>query len=522
MKQMMKIFGLVLLTFTLSTCSDFIKLTDSGYSNQIALKKDQTFSILFSHNINGETHPCGCRKFPLGGLPQIYGQMTEIRSQHPVIYVDTGDTFFETPIIPDYNLKSARYKAEKLAEAMDELGLRIFVPGDQDFALGVEFLSALSQKHKFEFLMSNATNNLKIKHQKKIEIEVGKDKYVFVSLVDPSLLQPQYKNFFKPIKEEIENIVKTLNPKNKNILLSHAGFEADEKLAQKFEIFDWIIGAHTQTFLTEARTVNKTQIAQVLSRNHYLGELKFYTEDKYELLEIRDEKKDLAKPNPMVGWLDKFKTEYDEILAVEQALLGDQIITDNRIPTYISCSQCHTKQVEFWQETAHSVSFSTLIHAKASNNPSCVKCHSVGLNSPNGFSAKSNMVVSEVEGFDSDKYWEELGEKVKFEHPVRELAGQKRKEIIKSWIKYDQEKKITHNYGNVQCLNCHNQDAEHPFSENTPVAADQMQSKCLNCHSRDQSPEWYIKNEKGLATSLDEKYFAEQLKKVACPLDKKE
>lgn len=522
MNSLSKFSLLLLLTLLCFGCSDFIKLTDSSYSDEIALKKDQQFSIIFSHNINGETHPCGCRKFPLGGLPQVYGQIKKLQTDHPLVYVDTGDTFFETPVIPEYNLKSARFKAEKLAEAMDELGLRIFLPGDQDFALGVEFLSALSNKHKFEFLISNANENLKIKHKKRIEIKVGKDKFVFVSLIDPTLLQPQYRNFFKPIREEVEKIVKTLDPKDKNILLSHAGFDFDKKIAEKHKVFDWIIGAHSQTFLTEARLVNNTKIAQVLSRNHYLGELQFYSKDDYELLEMRDEKKDLVKPNPMITWLDKFKTEYDEILAVEQTLLGDQISTDNRIPSYISCSQCHTKQVEFWQETAHSISFSTLIHAKASNNPSCVKCHSVGLNSPNGFSSKGNMIVSDKENFDSDRYWEELGSKVKFQHPVRELAGAKRKEIIQSWMKYDQEQNITHNYGNVQCLNCHNQDAEHPFSENIPVTAEDMQGKCLNCHSRDQSPEWYVKNEKGLATSLNEKYFADQLKKVACPVDKKE
>ena len=512
---------LVLILFFTVSCSDFIKLTDSEYSNEIALKEDQKFSVVFSHNINGETHPCGCRKFPLGGLPQVYGQIQKLRSEHPIFYVDTGDTFFDSPVVPDFNLKSARFKAEKLAEAMDELGLRVFLPGDQDFALGVEFLSSLAEKHKFQFLISNARETLKIKHVKKIEIKVGKDKFVFVSLLDPSLLKPQFQNFFHPTNH-ISEIVKGLDPKDKNILLSHAGFDFDEKIAKKYEVFDWIIGAHTQSFLTEPREVNKTRIAQVLSRNHYLGELKFYTKDKYELLEMRDETKNLVDPNPMVGWLDRYKIEYDEILAVEQSLLGDQIETDNRIPTYISCSQCHTKQVEFWQETAHSVSFSTLIHAKASNNPSCVKCHSVGMNKQQGFSSKGNMVVSEKENFDSDKYWEELGSKVKFQHPVRELAGQKRKEIIKSWINYDKEHKVTHNYANVQCLNCHNQDGEHPFSENVEVTAEQMQGKCLNCHSRDQSPEWYVKNEKGLATDLNEQYFAEKLKMVACPKDSNE
>ena len=40
---------------------------------------------------------------------------------------------------------------------------------------------------------------------------------------------------------------------------------------------------------------------------------------------------------------------------------------------------------------------------------------------------------------------------------------------------------------------------------------------CIKCHTQDQSPEWYYKDNKGIATTLNKKYFAKQLKKVACP-----
>ena len=152
----------VLTTILLSTlgCSEFLKLTDSQYGNEIALDQGEKFSVVFSNNINGETHPCGCRKFPLGGLPQVYGQLNSLRAKHPLVYVDSGDTFFETPVIAEYNRKSAEFKARKIAEALDDLGLRIFTPGDQDFAMGVEFLAEMSKSSAFDHeYLSNLESN---------------------------------------------------------------------------------------------------------------------------------------------------------------------------------------------------------------------------------------------------------------------------------------------------------------------------------------------------------------------------
>ena len=82
---------------------------------------------------------------------------------------------------------------------------------------------------------------------------------------------------------------------------------------------------------------------------------------------------------------------------------------------------------------------------------------------------------------------------------------------------YHQHKeKLTHKFANVQCLNCHQQAPDHPFdiSDNEKTS---FESTCIKCHTSDQSPEWYEKDSKGLATSLNKEYFAKKLKEVSCP-----
>src|SRR5690606_27500849 len=86
---------LLSLTF-LASCSYFISNFAGEDYAVIGMKSDQ-LKLLFSHNISGETHPCGCRTFPLGGLPQIAGEMHELQEDgSELFYVDTGDTFFPT------------------------------------------------------------------------------------------------------------------------------------------------------------------------------------------------------------------------------------------------------------------------------------------------------------------------------------------------------------------------------------------------------------------------------------------
>ena len=93
-----------------------------------------------------------------------------------------------------------------------------------------------------------------------------------------------------------------------------------------------------------------------------------------------------------------------------------------------------------------------------------------------------------------------------------------RKKAAKKWFKLDEKYGVAHNYANVQCLNCHDKAKDHPFEmDTTPKSKTSMASKCIKCHTSDQSPEWFHKDNKGIATTLNKKYFAKQLKKVACP-----
>lgn len=522
---------LLSLLFLLISCDQFVKSTDGEYFNEYKGSEKKDIQIIFSHNINGETHPCGCRNFPLGGLPQAYGVVKSEEKKSPTLYVDSGDTFFPSPIIAEFLLKSSKYTADKIAQALSMQGLAFMTPGDQDFALGAEFLAGLQKKHNLTFLLSNAKKDFKVPHKKLIHIKQGDIDLYFIGVLDPSLLKPEMRSSFvspdQILKSAIEEIKKKSSDKKTRriILMSHSGLEVDRALAKQFKDIDWIIGAHSQSYLRFSEDVGTTQIGQVLSRNHFLGKITIpqvsQKKDKYEIIEARDETKDLIKKNPMISWLTVYKSELDKIQESEQNSIGVSATFDH-LPTSKNCMECHTKQGEFWQGTAHSISFKTLIDAKAANNTTCIGCHSVGYKDAKGYLIPKKIVISDKEKFDITTYWSEFNSKIKLPgKSVRDLSSKERLGVAKEWAKHDTKFEVTHNFANVQCLNCHVQTNDHPFDTANKLKPD-YQKACLNCHTADQSPEWYTKDAKGLADKPNVDYISKKIKDVSCPKIKDE
>ena len=234
-------FKLLSLTLLLSSCTQFVQNTDDEYFDVIDNKtKSEHLSLIFSHNINGETHPCGCRSFPLGGLPQVAGELHDLRKKLPLFYVDTGDAFFPSTQVPTLLEKSQLFTAGKIAESFDNNGLDIFLPGDQDFAYGENFLADISKKHKFKFIISNLKAHSKIKHQKWIAKKFGNQNIVFLGILEPSLLSMKHRDLlaspYISVKKTLQEITEKLGSLKdlKIVLLSHSGMDFDKKFAALF------------------------------------------------------------------------------------------------------------------------------------------------------------------------------------------------------------------------------------------------------------------------------------------------
>jgi hypothetical protein len=519
-----RIWTLLAILLWVAACARMVSSLDESYYEEVTPKTGVTeASILFSHNINGETQPCGCNKFPLGGLEQTAGHFHQVQSAMPVIYVDTGDLFFPSPILPVNLIGSHSFTANKLIEAVEHLGLKFYVPGDQDFALGINWLADLSKKAKFTFLMANLREGSSFKSKKWARISVGEKKVLFIGVLDPELLQSTQSSLFSSPEVAIEEALKDADPASDElvILLSHSGMEKDRRYAQLFPRLNWIIGAHTQNFTQRSIDEGQTQLVQVLSRNHYIGQLKFGigakdSQVKFGLLETREEFSKVVDPNPMTPLMQSWRTGVAAEQAKEQILISSSQQAQDPLPTFNSCLECHQKQTAFWQGTAHANAWHTLAAKGSDNDASCVGCHSVGWQAKQGFMSTPERVRFE-KIHDATKlaaYTKDLAANYAGVKSIRALSAVQRKKLAQGQMKLMTKHKVSHDYGNVQCLNCHDKNRDHPFDGSLQNSGADMSAKCIQCHTADQSPDWYKNGQPNKAV------VAQRMKAVACPSGK--
>jgi 2',3'-cyclic-nucleotide 2'-phosphodiesterase (5'-nucleotidase family) len=104
----------------------------------------------------GAIEPCGCVKDMLGGIDHAAAFISSQKKSAPhSIVVGAGPMFFEGPTVEQEERKQALFKAEAMASSLHDLGLVAWAPGANDWALGVETFSSLTEKSKAHALAGN-------------------------------------------------------------------------------------------------------------------------------------------------------------------------------------------------------------------------------------------------------------------------------------------------------------------------------------------------------------------------------
>ena len=260
----------------------FLPLARGEYNYDHLKIENANLSILLSHNIHGETKPCGhCTNPPLGGFSQAANKIQQLKKKREVFYIDTGDSLFPPPLMSDLSEKKRKAAAKKVALALDHLGLKYMLPGDYEWSAGIPFLKELLKEVRFRFLISNLKDEKQLPHKRWVLIQHKSYKIFLIGLVDPQLLNKRMAQLFISPEEAVKKLIPILKQKgfqkersnHRLILLSHAGMEADKKTALRSKHIHWILGGHSMDFSQRPEEVGNVHLAQVRSRNHYLGEL---------------------------------------------------------------------------------------------------------------------------------------------------------------------------------------------------------------------------------------------------------
>jgi 2',3'-cyclic-nucleotide 2'-phosphodiesterase (5'-nucleotidase family) len=213
------------------------------------------------------------------------------QSEKEILVLDSGDLLFKKYLnpLPESALAGMVEKARLIVESFNVMGYDAMGVGDDDLALGKEFLLEISRKAKFPLLSSNLLDEATGKnlfHAFLIK-EINGLRIGLFSLLSPDFFtnpsDPRKKglNFRSPF-ETAKAMVEELKPKTDFIiLLSHLGYQNDIRVAQTIQGIHMILGAHTGINLPYPPVIKNVIILQTASRGMFGGRLQllFYNKE---------------------------------------------------------------------------------------------------------------------------------------------------------------------------------------------------------------------------------------------------
>lgn len=210
-------------------------------------------AVYFTGSANGYLEFCNCFKHPYGGFIKLLSFLKAQAGKYADrILLDTGD------FLP-YGVTAAQ--AGPVFKALAAAGYDAIAVGDQDLAY-TGFL-AEAEKRNGTFLASNLSFKDGTPGAADKIIPAGKLKVRIVSFAGAEAFSLYPEEFtsrlaFKDLKEVLKG------GKNADylILLSHAGLDANKKIAEEFGQIDLIIGGHSQELLNRPVKAENALIVQ--------------------------------------------------------------------------------------------------------------------------------------------------------------------------------------------------------------------------------------------------------------------
>ncbi|TYB82370.1 bifunctional metallophosphatase/5'-nucleotidase [Maritimibacter fusiformis] len=232
-----------------------------------------------------------------GGSARLVTAINEAKARsNNWILVDGGDQFQGT-------LFYTYYKGALAAEMMNKMGYDAMTVGNHEFDDGPEVLRGFMDAVDFPVLMSNADYSgeplLKDKLAKSVIIERGGEKLGLIGLtpIDTDELSSPGPNviFTDPVGAvQAEVDLLTAEGVNKIIVLSHSGYNVDQRVAAETTGVDVIVGGHDNSLLSNTiegargpypTMVGDTAIVQAYAYGKFLGELNVTFDDAGVILE---------------------------------------------------------------------------------------------------------------------------------------------------------------------------------------------------------------------------------------------
>lgn len=408
-----------------------------------AVQNDKIFKLVYSHDVNGELEPCGCKKNPLGGLAKMATILDSLKQIQDLLVVDAGNLLFKSQNMTSVQEEEWILKAELLMQTQKKFGLDAINVGIKDLTNGLKFLQDKSKAFEVPYISSNVVgvDSKKLAFEKYIIKNVSGIKVGIFGVTQgitpkPSGVDWDVLDFATSAKETAKEL------KSKGceiiIILADVSKQPFEKMITSMQEVDFAVLGHDQ-YRVNPEVVGQTTILRTRDRGRAIGTLEIgtgsnnskpiftnvtttkraydqtlkrlekasdnlktniqkglestkkkleeETQNNYYAFELIDLSTSVADREDIRAEIDAVTLKVAEISRNKRALHNADYPSDpNRI--FVgekSCKECHTKQYKFWLETGHSRAYAILERENKQFSVDCVGCHVTGWEEEGGF-----------------------------------------------------------------------------------------------------------------------------------------
>ncbi len=282
-------------------------------------------TVLHSNDLHGDFLAEEVDAGLIGGVSMLSGYISKVRNEEQnVIYAIAGDMFRGSLI-------DSEFRGISTVEIMNLLAPDVVTVGNHEVDYGLEHLLFLEKCARFPIINANMYVKLSESHlfSPHFVIEAGGMKVLFIGAITEEVLSStkaeELIGTLIDIREVASEVRKATDAYKTSdidltVLLTHIGFEEDQKLAAELGPecdIDIIIGGHSHTYIEEPCVVSGIPIVQAavgtdqigrfdIIYNELTGQIESYT---WELIPVTEERcpRDLA----LEDVIEKYKTITD-------------------------------------------------------------------------------------------------------------------------------------------------------------------------------------------------------------------
>ena len=352
----------------------------------------QNLELFFTCDVDGRLEPCGCFSGQMGGLSKIKTMITGLNPINGLIF-DVGNSIAGQE---DFHVIQYKY----ILQAFSSIKYDAVNIGHQEALLPLASLLKIKQFSKDKSIpILSANLRSKIDQKNIFEpytiITRGSKKIGVVGITSPnisngsldenvSIQEPRLAlaAFITELDKKVDAIV----------VLGFLSTDEMEALADEFYEIDFILGGNVKESSQQLIKRNQSYIYYTTNKSRTLGQINF---DMTPEIKIKHQQIHMAMPNIMDNLeIKKMSDAYRNEIRVSPLEIDK--ITGN--PDYIpgvknlnyyvgseSCMACHESEYTIWSKTSHAKAFHSLQIKNSDADPTCIKCHTIGLGTESGY-----------------------------------------------------------------------------------------------------------------------------------------